>query len=388
MESSYVLTLYFLEVAGNMKENGIVTGVDDRLREISEKALHYADSLFAERYGESADLELNRDVLTYFYVRSVFPEIQAGKDAQKVAARYSSILNESWKGAPVAEKVFLAIILERMNRKDALAAVLSSLREFAVCDADRGCYFPNAVSYNGLMHSEMKVHALLLRLFRNDPVIRNGITRWLLDRKENQMWETRPSTTDVIHALLYYGNKETAEIPLYETVIRGTTYTVRNRSQAPLYVTLYEQILEDLREAQPFANGMEIRRAYYRLSDNALITEKDTLKRGDRIVARYFITNEQERSFVHMNVSHAACLIPESETSQYSWNASDSWYREVKTGSTQYFFQTLSRGEQVIEERFYVTQTGVFQQGSIQIQSLFAPRYRSFSPGKTLVVAN
>ena len=386
MESSYVLTLYFLEVAGNMKENGIVTGVDDRLREIAEKALHYVDSLFAERYGESADLELNRDVLTYFYVRSAFPEIQAGKDAQKVAARYSDILNESWKGAPVAEKVFLAIILERTNRKDALARVLSSLREFAVCDADRGCYFPNAVPFDGLMHSEMKVHALLLRLFRNDPIIRNGITRWLLDRKENQMWETRPSTTDVIHALLYYGNRKTAEMPSYETVIRGTTYTVRNRSHAPFYVTLYEQTLEDLREAQPFANGMEIRRAYYRLSDNALITEKDTLKRGDRIVARYFITNEQERSFVHMNVSHAACLIPESETSQYSWNASDSWYREVKTGSTQYFFQTLSRGEQVIEERFYVTQTGVFQQGSMQIQSLFAPRYRSFSPGKTLIV--
>ncbi len=388
MESSYMLTLHFLEVAGNMKEDGVVTGVDDRLRELAEKALHYADSLFAERYREDAAPEVTRDVLTYFYIRSAFPEIEVGNDVQKVTARYAGLLKESWKGATVAEKVFLAVILERSDQKDVLAQVLTSLREFVVCDSDQGCYFPNAVPYDGLMHSEMKVHALLLRLFRNDATIRNGLTRWVLDRKENQMWGSWPSTTDVIHALLYYGNEETKEVPRYETVVRGTTYTVRNRSRAQLYATLYEQTLEDLRNAQSYANGLEIHRTFHRLSDNSLITEKDTLKRGERIVARYAVTNDQARSFVHMNVSHAACLIPESETSGYRWNASGSWYREVKTGSTQYFFQTLSRGEHVIEERFYVTQSGVFHQGSIRVQSLFAPRYRGFAPGKTLVVTN
>lgn len=395
MESSYSLTLHFLEITGNLKEKGVNTGKEERLQVLVEKAVHYADSLFAKRYRDDVAPEVTLDVLTYFYIRSAFPEIQARNDVQKVTARYAGLLKESWKGATVAEKVFLAVILERSDhllersdQKDVLAQVLSSLREFAVCDQDRGCYFPNAVPYDGLMHSEMKVHALLLRLFRNDPTIKNGLTRWLLDRKENQMWESGPSTTDVIHALLYYGNEETAEMPRYETVVRGTTYTVRNRSRAQLYVTLYEQTLEDVGKAQPFANGMEIRRTFHRLSDNSLITEKDTLKRGERIVARYAVTNDQARSFVHMNVSHAACLIPESETSGYRWNASGSWYREVKTGSTQYFFQTLSRGEHMIEERFYVTQTGVFQQGSIRIQSLFAPRYRGFSPGNTLVVAN
>jgi len=388
MESSYSLTLHFLEITGNLREKGIITRKEERLQVLVEKAVHYADSLFAKRYRDDVAQEVTRDVLTYFYIRSAFPEIQVGNDVQKVTASYAGLLKESWKGATVAEKVFLAVILERSDQKDVLAQVLSSLREFAVCDPDQGCYFPNAVPYDGLMHSEMKVHALLLRLFRNDPTIKNGLTRWLLDRKENQVWGSGPSTTDVIHTLLYYGNEETKEAPRYDTVVRGTTYTVRNRSRAQLYVTLYEQTLEDVSKALPFANGMEIRRTFHRLSDNSLITEKDTLKRGERIIARYAVTNDQARSFVHMNVSHAACLIPESEISGYRWNASGSWYREVKTGSTQYFFQTLSRGEHMIEERFYVTQTGVFQQGSIRIQSLFAPRYRGFSPGNILVVAN
>lgn len=388
MESSYSLTLHFLEVTGNLKEKGVNTREEERLQVLVEKAVHYTDSLFANRYSDSVDREVTRDVLTYFYVRSAFPEIQPRKEVLKVTGHYSGLLKDSWKGATVAEKVFLAVILERTNQTEALDRVLTSLREFAVCDTEQGCYFPNALPYEGLMHSEMKVHALLLRLFRNDATIRNGLTRWVLDRKENQMWGSGPSTTDVIHALLYYGNEETAEMPRYETVVRGTTYTVRNRSLAQLYVTLYEQTLEDLRGAQPYANGMVIRRAFYRLSDNSLITEKDTLKRGERIVARYAVTNDQARSFVHMNVSHAACLIPESETSGYRWNASGSWYREIKTGSTQYFFQDLSRGEHVIEERFYVTQSGVFHQGSIRVQSLFAPRYRGFAPGKTLVVNN
>ena len=388
MESSYSLTLHFLEVTGNMKEKGIDIPGNKRVWNLVEKAIRYTDSLFADRYRDSVDREVTRDVLTYFYVRSAFPEIQARKEVLKVTGHYSGLLEDSWKGATVAEKVFLAVILERTHQTEALDRVLTSLREFAVCDTEQGCYFPNALPYEGLMHSEMKVHALLLRLFRNDPTIRNGLTRWVLDRKENQVWGSGPSTTDVIHALLHYGNDEIKEAPRYETVVRGTTYTVRNRSRAQLYVTLYEQTLEDLRNAQSYANGMTIRRAFYRLSDNSLITGKDTLKRGERIVARYFVTTEQVRSFVHLNVSHAACLIPESETSGYRWNVSGSWYREVKTGSTQYFFQNLSRGEHVIEERFYVTQSGVFHQGSIRVQSLFAPRYRGFAPGKTLVVTN
>lgn len=383
MESSYTLTLHFLEKIGEMIEKGILPKEDEQLQSIVNKAIRFIDDSFAQRIAKDDLRDL--DVTIYYYVRSAFPDIPYEGVAGKIAAQLAAGPEKAWKGAPVMQKAYLAVVLERWGLSGALKPLLASLREFAVCDPATGCYFPNAVPYDGLMHSEMKAHALLLRIFAHEAEMRYGITRWILDRKQNNIWSSHESTTDVIHALLHYGEGSTDGMPEYETTRKGTVYTVRNRSKALLYVSLYEQTLEDISHMQPYANGLEVRRAFF-TADNRPVAEGDTLHRGERITARYYLKNDRDLSFVHLKASRAACLIPESETSGYEWTNTCSWYREVNLSATQYFFQTLPGGEHVIEERFFVTQQGVFNQGSMYVQSLYAPANRGFYPGHTMVV--
>jgi len=78
--------------------------------------------------------------------------------------------------------------------------------------------------------------------------------------------------------------------------------------------------------------------------------------------------------------------MPATETSGYQWSRTCSWFREVKQAATQYFFQNLSAGEHVLEEHFLVTQQGFFNQGSIRVQSLYAPQYAGFAPGEKMLV--
>lgn len=386
MQSSYTLTLHFLEKMGEMTGMGVIPPEDDQLIPMVRKAVSYMDSLFAEHIEKNDIKNFSADVTAYFYVRSAFPDIPYAGVISKIATQLAARPEEAWKGASVMDKAYLAIILQRWGKTSALKALLASLKELAICDPATGCYFPNAVPYDGLMNSEMKAHALLLRIFAHEPQMRNGIIRWILDRKQNNIWSSHESTTDVIYTLLHYGGGSTEELPQYETIRRGTTYTVRNRSGALLYVSLYEQTLEDISQMQPYANGLEVSRSFFSAADNRPLAEGDTLRKGERIVARYHLKNDRDLSFVHLKASRAACLIPESEISEYQWNDTCSWFREVNLSATQYFFQNLATGGHVIEERFYVTQQGVFNQGSLRVQSLYAPVYRSFSPGRTLVV--
>ncbi len=54
---------------------------------------------------------------------------------------------QAWKGASVMEKAYLAVTFERWGEKQAWLARI--VKEFAVCENEAGCYFPNAVPYEG-----------------------------------------------------------------------------------------------------------------------------------------------------------------------------------------------------------------------------------------------
>lgn len=386
MESSYLLTLHFLEKIGDMMEKEVLPYEDEQLLPIVRKAIRYTDSLFIKNTSQEKLLNLSRDVNMYFYVRSAFTQVPYGQEIAQVAARLAGNPHQAWTGTSVMEKAYLAVTLLRWGETQALQPLLASLREFAVCDGEAGCYFPNAVPFEGPMSSQMKAHALLLRIFADDPVLHRGITRWFLYNKQNNIWTSRAETSDVIHALLYSGDMTAVTPEQYEVLQQGTTYTVRNHTKNLLYVSLYEHTTEDLSATAPYANGLEITRTWHRVPDNSLITETDTLCPGEQIVARYRLHNDIDRSFVHLKASRPACLMPATETSGYQWSRTCSWFREVKQAATQYFFQNLSAGEHVLEEHFLVTQQGFFNQGSIRVQSLYAPQYAGFAPGEKMLV--
>ncbi len=115
----------------------------------------------------------------------------------------------------------------------------------------------------------------------------------------------------------------------------------------------------------------------------------DPVSVGDRIVARYRIWNQENRSFVRLVSPREAALRPVEQLSgRIGWrlkpllvnglySVSPQGYRNVKTDRTEYYFDTYPEETTEISEEFFVTEAGTFTAPVPSIESLYAPHYRA-----------
>ncbi len=380
MGASYSLTLCFLEQMGDLAGYPVAA----KSRQIMEKAVHYADLQFAARYPLEVRKKLKKGEIPYeaalfLYVRSAFADLPYATQARELVDFFAPYVDRAWEGKSVMDKAYWAMTYRRLGHTAALDAVKSSLREYAVESETMGCFFPNAVGRTGLMSSQMRAHALLLQLFADRASLRTGLQQWILLQKKNHIWDNGPSTARVITALIETG---ALQVPHYELIPSGRSFIVKNRSNTPLFASLYEQTLQDVDTVEAFSNELGVTRSFYR--NGQLLQRGDVLRPGERLTVRYVIDNTQDRSFVHLQALRAACLVPVNETSSYAWGGTCGYYREIKASATNFFFQELTSGVHTLEEDFYVTQSGVFSDGWAKVQCLYAPEYRGHSTGGTL----
>ena len=109
---------------------------------------------------------------------------------------------------------------------------------------------------------------------------------------------------------------------------------------------------------------------------------------GDKIIAKYSVWSEENRSFVRLSVPRPACFRPENQLSGWSggWlrplayrlhSISPYAYREVKTDRTLYWIDVFPEEDSTVTETFFVTQEGTFTSPVAEIESLYAPHYRA-----------
>ena len=64
--------------------------------------------------------------------------------------------------------------------------------------------------------------------------------------------------------------------------------------------------------------------------------------------------------------------MPANDVSGYNYKG---YYRDIKPSNTDWLFYTLPQGITIIEEEFFVSYSGFFNSGLVQIQSLYDPAY-------------
>lgn len=115
------------------------------------------------------------------------------------------------------------------------------------------------------------------------------------------------------------------------------------------------------------------------------INESTPLKTGDVIVSRVVFKLANDVDFVQITDSRAGNLEPVVTNSGYRWNALFRGlvglpsYVSVRDASTQYFFYSLDKGTYVLENRSYVVRDGVYQTGTVNIQSAYSPELSGYS---------
>ena len=283
-------------------------------------------------------------------------------------------LSGSKEGIALAKKWGVTISTKTKLAKS-LKADIESLLQYAVEHRDGGWYYPNAVMpWRGLLDSEAYAHALICNILSGyedteGPNVADGIRIWLMLQKESQKWGSDAAFVDAISAVLDGSDQ-----------VLGTSVICLTATYTKPYA-----------EIKAAGNGFTIERSFYRVGQDGKsqeIAPGETVTVGERIIARYKVWNQENRSFVTLLAAREASLRPEDQLSgHYGWwrlryygngfGYTPQGYREVKADRTIYYFDVFPEENVVIEESFFVTQSGSFTAPVVSIESTYAPAYRA-----------
>ena len=267
-------------------------------------------------------------------------------------------LGQAW-----GESVLTVSRFERSISND-----LISLEQYAVRHPSGALYYPNAVlPYRGLLSSEAYAHTLLASLLEGP--VAEGIKLWLIIQNETQSWTEEPAYLDALQAVL------TAPDSILDRQI----------------VTLTATASLPFDEIKASGNGMRIERHFYLENDGKRteVQPGDTLRVGDRIVARYEMWSAENRSFVRVDAFREAGLLPADQRSgplQNSfravridglWTRLPQAYRDVRADRSVLWLDVCPEESTTWEESFFVTQAGTFTAPVVTAESLYAPEYRA-----------
>jgi hypothetical protein len=261
---------------------------------------------------------------------------------------------------------------------------LESLKEYAVEHPSGGIYYPNAVlPWRGLLESEAYAHAMICDLFRDLAssddigggldVLADQIRLWIMLQKETQQWDSDPGFVEAL-ASVYDGSDA-----LKDTKV----------------IVLSKRYSKPFDEIKASGNGFKVSVAYY-VEESAVgekvrlkpVSEGDALHVGDKVIAKYSVWSEENRSFVRLSVPRPACFRPENQLSGWSggwlrplsyglFSISPYAYREVKADRTLYWIDVFPEESSTIEETFFVTQEGCFSSPVAEVEALYTPHYRA-----------
>lgn len=424
MKSSPVVTAVVLERFAGLRDRkllGIVSDEmgEDALDELDEaviSAVRYIDSVYfgdPDRPSWYGSLSLQQ----YMNVRSSYAGVPFDENAARKSMgtkRYKEFREaaraylipkdgERWTEGAVLAKVRLVRIIKTLENSEqgraladawgvpsgrklrrSMISELGSLKEYAVPHPSGGIYYPNAVlPYRGLLESEAYAHAMICDIYEelaSDEgigegldMLADGIRLWLMLQKETQQWDSDPGFVEAL-ASVYDGSP----------ALKDTRVIVLSKR--------YSKPFNDIR---PAGNGFKVSVGYF-VEDGSAgeelslkpLSEGDVLHAGDRVVAKYSVWSEENRSFVRLSVPRPACLRPENQLSGWSggwfrplsygpYDVSPYAYREVKADRTLYWIDVCPEEDTSIEETFFVTQEGRFTSPVAEIESLYAPHYRA-----------
>ena len=355
-----------------------------------------------------------------FASRYLTPSARDGRGLQgqilQKARRIATLLNlaSSRDGKALASAWGITFGTGAKLRKSLEADVLS-LVEYAVSHPSGGWYYPDAVMpQRGLLENELYAHTILCDIFDDESVrkvtpsaglptpsaLADGIRLWIMLQKETQDWDSDPAFVDAVGVVLRGGDSVlgTRVVSLTKTYrseisgikAAGNGFSIERRFYREIPATSATSDLDETGAAASpasLATGVQSGSAAGRIREE--ISEGTELAVGDKIIAEYRISSDENRSFVRLSAPREASFRPVDQLSRnYGWwlgvirldgsfTITPQGYRNVKSDRTEYYFDVYPEDKTVIREEFFVTQEGTFKAPVVTIESLYAPHYRA-----------
>ena len=338
-------------------------------------------------------------------------------------------------------------------RKSLEADVLSLVEYAVSHPSGGWYYPDAVMPQRGLLENELYAHTILCDIFDDEYVrtvtpsaglptlsaglptpsaLADGIRLWIMLQKEKQDWDTDPAFVDAVGVVLRGGDSVlgTRVVSLTKTYrseisgikAAGNGFSIERRFYREIPATSATsgpEVASGAASSASLASGGSVSSASLAGGETAFgpavtdgtstassisgggrsaspdgrireeISEGAELAVGDKIIAEYRISSDENRSFVRLSAPREASFRPVDQLSRnYGWwlgiirldgsfSITPQGYRNVKSDRTEYYFDVYPEDKTVIREEFFVTQEGTFKAPVVTIESLYAPHYRA-----------
>lgn len=416
MQGSRLVTTQVVELLARLKSMHIMA--DAQVAGMYLKGLNYLENAFCQEYENLKKNEARKKspqwpselAVRYLYIASL--DAVAGEKVNKVAKEYmTSKLENRSATYSIYEKALIARILQAQGKRAQAEILVRSIKEYTVVTPEMGRYFdtPKAgYAWNGYRIPTQVAAMEAIQSVEKDEEMLEEMKRWLLKQKQVQCWNTPLATADAVYALLSDGmaltesgqmqavaGNVTLETPkdglgcishtLSGAEAEVKMLTVSHTGKAAGWGAVYAQYLEDMDRVKAFeGKGLQVSREY--IYKGKTLSAKEKLQVGDKLTVRLTLRADRDMDFVCLKDERAACMEPVRQISGYEWSDGLGRYRISGDAATVFFMDCLRKGTYVIEYEVHVDRSGVYQAGTSEIQSVYAPEFGSHTEGHTLYV--
>lgn len=428
-KENYYITQHILSGIGHLNK---MFPIND-LNTITDHGIPFIDSKFIAntQYQRKKKIAISDTELHYLYCRSFYTKLYpVANDSLKKAIQYQLQQTKThWLQLGLGQKAMLALSAKRFGDTLYAKKIITHLKETAIKDTEKGMYWLENKKGYSWFDTPIENQALLIETFReldNDPKIINDLKAWLIHQKQREHWGTTKATTEAIYALLSNGikvaeqknstifsignpqllNKKLASASTEtatgyfklqwkpeEVTNDLATITIENKNDLPHFGGAYWQYFENLENIKSDTNSdLKIKKEVYKKvkdtnGDKLVPTNETLINIGDKITIRLIINANTDLEFVHLKDLRASCLEPIDVISKYK-NSGDLWYyMSTKDTATHFFFDEIKQGTYVIEYDTRVNNTGTFNNGIANIQSMYTPEFSSHSTSQKIKVS-
>jgi len=417
--SSPYITSAILKDIARLKQHGIDT---KQLTEIAESATIFILKDMEVNYEllkKRANLN-NYTVGSELHTISILSYFMKKEDLLKNEAFkfYFDKHMEHWNKVSIYDKAILGLLAIQFGNEGVVNNVVKFFDQTKRTSPEMGTYWEERTGF-GFYQMPISLQADIIDFYvrkgKSDKEI-DEMKIWLIKQKQTNTWINSNQTADVVHALLLKGSKKEAnmthsapvvslngkplaisinEVGYLKTYLDLNLFAaganeikVKNNSDHLTYGAIYLQYYEQADKViKKTDNPLTIKKTLYKEVDGKngkeliALKEGESVKPGDVLTSRIFITVDRDMDFVTLTDARPAGFEPQRGESSYGYWFYPTYSQDITDYQANYFFQNLQKGTKVIENKIIAVHKGNYSGGVATIQSSYSPEFTSHSEG-------
>lgn len=418
MKPSLSLTEYMISILHSIRSYPLTQEESEAIDAMLSAAWNAYTKSVLKEYKEQKSWYLSSRFLNLVYLSTLYTPLGTEFKKPEVAILYAKSLEALRKQAmkmPLHELPVAGAVLYKSGDIALAKRLATTLVEHQSHDKNGRIFFARSTSrswYNRDMNMQLSAIQFLRLFGRTYEKEIQGMQRWIVGEKRGQQWESTMASHWAIESILSQEgalteDQLTIEIPQEEKspiVIKGesVSYTLtvnsvktteliaikHSQKEVPVWGGVHIMAEQPYQEIKQHKNELSLEKAIFvaRFEEGEqkyipYTPNKTPLHVGDELLIQIRIKAERNLEFLVLEDTRMGCCEPIDPMSGYSWP----YYMEVRDARTQFFFDSIERGERLLEYRQRVVRAGLYNQGIARIQCCYAPEFGANTQGEASI---